>query len=152
MSKLTGWMVIKTIGCGGPYTGDNIQGDKTVYENQDAAEFIWAEKRANLGEWEEVKCDEVKYEMLNATKCDVGGRVCVLDRTTKVQLVRSRATAKLSKEERAALHLPSDETLEAVASLEKAFANLQTNMDGIVTVAAESVNQAKSVFKSILGK
>lgn len=147
MSKLTGWQIIKTTGISGPKSGY-----QTVYEHKDAAEFRLAENKEDAGEWDSYDLHECKYEMLNATKCEVEGRVACVDRTTKLQLIRNRAANKLTKEERAALHIPTDETLKAVETLENAFAGIQTNFDGIATITAEVVGSTRQVLKSILGK
>lgn len=111
MSKLTGWMVVTSLYSGG------FKGDKTVYEHKDAAEFAHDRAKRNLGEWEETKLEEVQYTMLNETKCDVGGRVCCIDRTDRRSMVRGAALTKLNAEEKDALDLGNKLVPEPLPSL-----------------------------------
>lgn len=147
MSKLTGWQIIKTTGISGPKSGY-----QTVYEHKGAAEFIQAERNAKEDEWCSNELVECPYEMLNATKCDANGQVATLDRTTRQQLLRWSATRKLSEEERQALHIPSDETLAAIESLEQRLTDVKESVPGIVRLTSGAVADVRRVFKSILGK
>lgn len=145
--KITGWQIIKTTGISGPKSGH-----QTVYEHKDAAQFKLAEAQENAGEWDSHELVECKYEMLNDTKCEVDGRVACVNRTTRKDYVAMRAIHKLTKEERASLHLPDADTLKAIQELHQAWGRVQSSMDGFVQVTTESVSKAKSVFQAILGK
>lgn len=97
---MTGYKVVWT-----HYPG-NLTGDEEVWLHDNAAQKQLELLTAKQGEWETVKLTPVEYDMLPTGECRVGRVIHLLNTTTRRELVRANALAKLTDEELEALGLP----------------------------------------------
>lgn len=98
-SDLFGFCVWRTKYSGGKH------GDTVLWTDEEAAKFKLAEHKSKCGEWEEAKMERMKYIPLGGGKAVVGRTLYELLDTTRRELVRGAALAKLNNEEKEALGL-----------------------------------------------